>query len=84
LPIGTIKELQTALGGAGLTTKAFFAAIDAGQITIDKFQSALQNFGPQAQRAFDTKAVKTLGDELGKLGVTFTQGLPLTGAHDHG
>ncbi len=76
LPIGTIKELQTALGAAGLTTKAFFAAVDEGRVTLDSFQSALLAFGPQAQRAFDTRAIKTLGDELGKLGVTFTQGLP--------
>ncbi len=76
LPVGTVNELKTALGLAGVTTKAFFAAIDAGQISIDNFQSALLAFGPQAQRAFDTKAIKTLGDELSKLGVTFTQGLP--------
>ncbi len=76
LPVGTVNELKIALGAAGLTTKAFFQAVDAGQISIDKFQTALLAFGPQAQRAFDAKAIKTMGDELGKLGVTFTQGLP--------
>ncbi len=76
LPAGTVNELKIALGGAGLTTKAFFQAVDAGLVTMDKFQNALLAIGPQAQKAFDTKAIKTMGDELGKLGVTLTQGLP--------
>ncbi len=76
LPAGTVRELQQAFGAAGLSSKSFFEAVDAGLITLDKFQQALVSAGPQAQKAFDTKAVKTMADELGKIGVTFTQGIP--------
>ena len=66
LPIGTLNEIKTALGGGGLTNRAFFEAIDQGTISIDKLQQALIAFGPQAQKAFDTKAIVTLGEEVYK------------------
>jgi hypothetical protein len=67
LPVGTIRLLQEAMGAAGLSSRAFFELIDSGALTVDKFKAGLANFGPEAQKAFDTKAIKTMGDEIGKL-----------------
>lgn len=64
LPVGTIKELQQALGAGGLSQKQFFAAIDAGAVSVDRLVKVLASIGPQAQKAFDSKAIQTMGDEF--------------------
>ena len=74
LPVGTIDLLKQALGAAGLTNKQFFDAIDAGVFSVDKLQKALAGFGPQAQRAFDSRAIKTMGDEIDKIITTLSAG----------
>ncbi len=74
LPVGTINLLKDALGAAGLKSKEFFAALDAGAVPFDKFAAALEKFGPQAQQAFDSKAIKTMGDEFDKLLATLNKG----------
>ncbi len=80
LPVGTINLLKEALGAAGLSTQAFFAAVDSGSIGIDKLQQSLLSFGPQAEKAFDTKAIKTFSDEIGRLLTTLNKGFAgLTG-----
>ncbi len=80
LPVGTINLLKDALGAAGLTTQAFFQAVDSGSISVDKLQQALLAFGPQAQKAFDTKAIKTFSDEIGRLLASLNKGFEgLTG-----
>jgi hypothetical protein len=67
LPIGTIDLLKQALGVAGISNAQFFAAIDAGALSIDKLQQALAGFGAQAEKAFDAKAVKTMGEEVSRV-----------------
>jgi hypothetical protein len=67
LPTGTINLLKEALGAAGQSNAQFFASIESGTVTIDKLAAALGGFGTKAQNAFDTKAIKTMGDEFGKL-----------------
>jgi hypothetical protein len=80
LPVGTVKLLQEAMGAAGLSTKAFFQEVEAGNLTVDKLKAGLANFGPEAERAFQLKAIKTFGDEIGKLLATLSDGFgSLTG-----
>ena len=74
LPVGTLNELKNAFGQAGLTAKQFFALADTGVLTVENFEKALINFGPQADRAFDTKAIKSFSDEIGKLLKTLGDG----------
>ncbi len=72
--------MKEALGAAGLTTQAFFAAVDQGSVSVDKLQQALLAFGPQSERAFQIKAVKTFGDEIGRLLASLNKGFEgLTG-----
>ncbi len=74
LPVGTLTLLKEAIGAAGLSSKEFFEFVDRGSLTTDKLVASLQKFGPEAQRAFDAKAVKTIGDEFGKVLATMAQG----------
>jgi hypothetical protein len=75
LPTGTINLLKEALGAAGQSNAQFFASIEAGAVTVDKLAASLAAFGPQAQKAFDTKAIKTMGDEFGKLLAQLSSGI---------
>jgi hypothetical protein len=80
LPVGTVELLKQAMGAAGLSTKAFFQEVEAGNLTVDKLKAGLANFGPEAERAFQLKAIKTFGDEIGKLLATLSDGFgKLTG-----
>jgi hypothetical protein len=74
LPVGTVELLKQAMGAAGLSTKAFFQEVEAGNLTVDKLKAGLANFGPEAERAFQLKAIKTFGDEIGKLLATLSDG----------
>jgi len=74
LPIGTVNLLKEALGQAGASTQDFFARIDQGGVNLQNLSAALQKFAPQAQAAFDSKAIKTFGDEVQKLLATISTG----------
>ena len=74
LPVGSLQLLQQALGRGGQTAKTFFDEVKNGTIGIEQVNAALANFGPQAQTAFDTKAIHTFSDEIGKLLSTLSKG----------
>jgi hypothetical protein len=67
LPVGTIGLLADALGKGRISAEAFIAEANLAPIPINKLVEALARFGPQAQTAFDTSAIKTFGDSFGKL-----------------
>jgi hypothetical protein len=80
LPVGTVELLKQAMGAAGLSTKAFFQEVEAGNVTVEKLKAGLAGFGPEAERAFQLKAIKTFSDEIGKLLATLSDGFgKLTG-----
>lgn len=79
LPVGTINLLKDALGGAALTTRQFYNALDAGAVSRDRFTATLERIGPEAQKAFDAKAVKTMSDEVAKLFATISAGFTKLG-----
>ncbi len=71
LPSGTIQLLAQAMGRGAISVAQFTSEVAKAPIPIDKLATALANFGPQADKAFDTKAIITMGDAVGRLFNTF-------------
>ncbi len=72
LPVGTIQLLAQAMGRGLVSVSQFTAEVAKTPITITKLTEALARFGPQADQAFDSKAIITMSDAFNKLLGTFS------------
>jgi hypothetical protein len=67
LPTGTIQLLAEAMNRGKISAEQFIAEVALAPIPVNKLIEALARFGPQAQTAFDTKAIKGVDDALSGL-----------------
>lgn len=61
---GAIRLFAEAMGRGSISSEQFISEVGLAPIPLNRFMEALQRFGPQARKAFDTEAVKSFHDEL--------------------
>lgn len=74
LPAGTIDLIAQALGRGQIATQQFVNEVRLAPIPMDRLLTAFQRFGPQAQEAFDTRAIVTFRDVLSEILNSMQQG----------
>lgn len=67
LPTGTVQLLAEAMGRGKISAEQFIAEVQLAPIPVTKLLEALARFGPQAQSAFDTLAIKGMSDAFNEL-----------------
>ncbi len=74
LPTGTVEQLAIAFGRGVVSAQEFINQVKLAPIPLDKVLEALGRFGPEAQQAFDTRAIFTFNDALQEILTTLQQG----------
>lgn len=67
LPTATVQLLAEAMGRGTVQAEQFITEVQLAPIPVTKLIEALAKFGPQAQQAFDSNAIKGFGDAFNEL-----------------